>query len=53
MEIVDVDQVLGIREAQLHHREQAVPAGDDPRLGAKPLQRLNGALDAGGTFVLE
>ena len=29
MEVVDVDQVLGIREPQLHHREQAVPAGDD------------------------
>ena len=23
----------GLREAQLHHRQQAVAAGDDPRVG--------------------
>ena len=29
VEVVDVDQVLGVREPQLHHRQQAVPARDD------------------------
>ena len=27
-EVVDVDQVLGVGQAQLHHRQQAVAAGD-------------------------
>ena len=40
-EVVDVDQVLGIREPQLHHRQQAVPAGDDraPRSRASAATR--------------
>ena len=52
-EVVDVDQVLGAGEPQLHHRQQAVAAGDDPRLGAEPLERRDGALDARRTLVLE
>src|SRR5688500_3562065 len=52
-EIVDVDQVLGVGEPQLHHRQQAVAAGDDPRLGTEPLERRDRALDARRTFVLE
>ena len=35
-EPVDVDQGLRLRQPQLHHRDQAVPAGQDPRLGAEP-----------------
>ena len=31
-QVVDVDEVFGIGEAQLHHRQQAVPARDDQRL---------------------
>ena len=31
-DVVDVDQRVRAREAQLHHRQQAVPAGDDARL---------------------
>ena len=52
-EVVDVDQVRGLGEPQLHHRQQAVAAGDDPRLRAEPLERRDRALDAGRTFVLE
>ena len=52
-EVVDVDQVLGVREPQLHHRQQAVSARDDARLGAEPLQRCDRALDAGRALVLE
>ncbi len=35
-QVVDVDQPLWSGQAELHHRQQAVPAGDDPRLGAVP-----------------
>ena len=50
---VDVDQVLGVGQPQLHHRQQAVAARDDARLGAEPLQRRDRALDARRTLVLE
>ena len=52
-EVVDVDQVLGAGQPQLHHRQQAVAAGDDPRLGAEPLERRDRAVHAGGSLVLE
>ena len=38
-EVVDVDQRVGSGQPQLHHRQQAVPAGDDPGLGAELLQQ--------------
>src|SRR5271156_3979918 len=53
MQIVDVDQVLGIGQAQLHHRQQAVAAGDDACVGAQAHERRDRAVDAGRTFVLE
>ena len=53
VEVVDVDQVLGARQAQLHHRQQAVAAGDDPGPGAAALERRDRAVDAGGPLVLE
>ena len=53
VQIVDVDQVLGVREPQLHHRQQAVPACDDARLGPEALQRRDHALHARGTLILE
>ena len=35
-EVVDVDQPRRAREPQLHHRQQAVPAGDDARSPRAP-----------------
>jgi hypothetical protein len=37
-QVVDVDEDLGPRQAQLHHRQQAVAAGDEPGLGAMALE---------------
>ena len=52
-QIVDVDQVLRPGEAELHHRQQAVPAGDHARLRAELLEERDRMVDAGGTFVGE
>ena len=53
VQIVDVDQVLGRREPQLHHRQEAVASGDEPGLAPEPLQQRDRVIDAGGTFVFE
>ena len=53
VEIVDVDQVLGSGESQLHHRQQAVPPGNEPGLRAQPIQQRDGVVDAGRALVLE
>jgi hypothetical protein len=50
---VDVDQRFRLGQAQLHHRDETVAAGDDPRLRAVPLQELEGVRDAVGSLVLE
>src|SRR5215469_2947959 len=52
-EPVDVDQRLRLREPQLHHRDQAVPPGQDPRLRAVPGQQPERVLDAGCLLVLD
>jgi hypothetical protein len=52
-EIVDVHEVLGRRQAQLHHRQQAVAAGDDSGVGTEALQQRQRVVDAGGPLVLE
>ena len=38
-EVVDVDEHLGPGQAELHHRQQAVAAGDQPGLGAVPFEQ--------------
>src|ERR671935_1836172 len=52
-EVVDVDQQLGLREAQLHHRQQAVAAGDDPGVRADALERGDRALEARRALVVK
>src|SRR6266516_1059628 len=52
-EPVDVDQGPRLREPQLHHRDQAVPAGQDPRLRAVPGEQAERVLDAGCLLVLD
>ena len=53
VQVVDVDQVLRVREPELHHRQQAVPARDDAGSRAEPLERCDRALDTGRALVLE
>ena len=53
VEVVDVDQALGVGEPQLHHRQQAVPAGQDAGLGPVALEQLDRVLHAGRPLVLD
>jgi hypothetical protein len=53
LERVDVDEVLRRGQPQLHHRQQRVAPGDQPRLGAEPLQQRDGLVDARRARVLE
>jgi hypothetical protein len=52
-DVVDVDQPLGPGEPQLHHRQQAVPAGDDAGLGTVAFEQFEHVGDAGGADVVE
>jgi hypothetical protein len=52
-DVVDVDQPLGPGEPQLHHRQQAVPAGDDAGLGAVAFEQFEHVADAGRADVVE
>ena len=52
-EVVDVHEPLGRGEAELHHRQQAVATGDDPRLRAVAFEQAEGVLHTRGTLVLE
>src|SRR6266540_121971 len=52
-QVVDVDQDLGLCQAQLHHRDQAVPARDDPGLGSELGKQGEGVFDAGRPLVRE
>ena len=52
-DVVDVDQPLGPREPEFHHRQQAVPAGDDAGLGTVAFEQLERIADAAGADVVE
>ena len=53
MQVVDVDEVLGIGDPEFHHRQQAVPAGNDHRPFTKAVQETDSVVDTGGAFVLK
>ena len=52
-EVVDVDQRLGLGQAELHHRDQAVPAGQHPGLRPELGQQRERVADAGRALVLK
>jgi hypothetical protein len=52
-QVVDIDEALGPGQPQLHHRQQAVAAGDEPGLGAVTIEQRQRVLDARGPLVLE
>jgi hypothetical protein len=50
---IDVDQVFRSGEAQFHHRQQRVSAGQQSRLRPEPAQQLKRPLDARRSLVLK
>ena len=52
-QVVDVDQHLGPGEPQLHHRQQAVAAGDEPGLRSVAFQQGERVVNGAGTLVVE
>src|SRR6476660_1738128 len=53
VEVVDVDEELGRGEPELHHRQQAVAAGDDARAAAYAAKRRNRPVQARRSLVLK
>src|SRR3989304_1160527 len=49
----EIDEVLGLGQAELHHGEQAVTAGQDFRVILEPAQEGDRLLDAGWAVVIE
>ncbi len=50
---VDVDDVAGAGQPELHQRDQALAARQDLRLVAEPAQERHGVLESGRTVILE
>ena len=53
LELVDVDEQLGSGDAQLHHRQQAVPAGEDARILAVLLQQRERVVKRRCSYVVD
>ena len=53
LDLVDVDQVAGTREAQLEQRDQALPARQHFPLIPKLIEELEGLVDGFGRVVFE
>jgi hypothetical protein len=49
----NVDEVRGLREAQLEDRDQAVPAGQQLRVVAVAAEELQRVVDRRGRVILE
>jgi hypothetical protein len=45
-QIVDVDDAFGLGDPQPHHRDEAVPAGDQPGLAVVLVEQVQRLLDA-------
>jgi hypothetical protein len=52
-DVVDVDDPLRPGQPQLHHGQQAVPAGDDAGLGTVAFEQFEHVADARGADVVE
>jgi hypothetical protein len=53
IEATDVDEPLGLREAQLHERQEALAASDDLGRPAVLGEQGEGVVEARGTVVIE
>ena len=53
VQVVDVDQVLEVGQSELHHRQQAVASGHEPRRITEPVQQPDRLVHAGRSLVLE
>ena len=53
VQVVDVDEVLEVGQPQLHHRDQAVAAGDQSGFLAEPVQQADRVVHARGALVVE
>jgi hypothetical protein len=51
--VIDVDQHGWLDQAEIHHRQQALPTGDDLRLVPRRGQRLHGVRHAVGPDIIE
>ncbi len=51
--LAQVDEVLGLGQAELHHRDEAVPSGQKLRVVLVLGQKAEGVLHAGGRVILE
>jgi len=49
----EVDEMARRGEAQLHHRDQAVAAGDHARVGIEPAQEADRFGEIGGPVIIE
>ena len=52
-EVIDVDDVLGVRKAKPHHRDQAMSASHEASLGTQAFEEANGVVDGLSSFVFE
>ena len=53
VQVIDVDQPLGPGEPELHHRQEAVAPGDDPRFRAVAREEFECVVHGRGPHVVE